>query len=227
MGLPSTRQSVTADDEERLVVGEHPRGQLVQGEGVLLGGAPEDGVQLLGPGHLVGQQIPLRAARTCGQRTRRSGSGRVGARAAPAVGRPVRAVQTVRTVQTVRAVRAVPTVRTVQCVVVRSLAGGAGAELAEMFTQVVEVVSGEIAQGALPARCGVLGGFVVLTGAARTHGVDPAAQTVRLRDQRVQRRTLGRLRCWTVRIEGGRHRVSDTGCECSVTTVAQAVGGCR
>ncbi len=49
--------------EHLLVLGEQPRRQLVQGERAVLRGAAEDAVQLVGPLHTVGEQIPLRAAR--------------------------------------------------------------------------------------------------------------------------------------------------------------------
>ena len=114
--------------EHLLVLGEQPGRQLVQGERAVLRGAAEDAVQLVGPLHTVGEQVPLRAARPAeradGRRVRQPVlGGQVGK------GSPRRDVQ------------------------VDSLA-----QLAQVRAQVVELVDGEVAQRPLPAKLRVLGG---------------------------------------------------------------------
>ncbi|CAM5650189.1 hypothetical protein SBADM41S_03314 [Streptomyces badius] len=102
-------------------------------------------------------------------------------------------------------------------------------ELAQMLAEGVQVVHGQLAQGALPAQL-----RVVLVGhdGVPPHGVHISAQSARPVDQVVdRRRARGRLWCGAVREEGGRHLVlrcrrglagSEGG---PLPTVAQAAAG--
>ena len=116
--------------QRRLVLGEEPGRQLVEGQRAVRGVAAEDPVQLVGPLHLVGEQVPLGAA------------GPAERAAARRVRRPVLR----RRASTRQAGSAA------------DVAGRSRPrELAQVGAEVVELVHGEVAQRALPAAAAVLG----------------------------------------------------------------------
>ncbi len=170
--------------EEGLVLGEDHRGHLVERHRAVLPGAPEHPVQLLGPADLVGEQVPLGAAdpgeeragaRRCGQAVRGAG-----------IGREVRVLDGLSAGLRPR----------------RHLHRHARAQLPQLGAEVVELVHGEVAQGALPP----LPRVVLVRRGVPADGVDLAAQAAGLRDQRVHRARLRRLG-GTVREQRGRHVV--------------------
>lgn len=96
-------------------------------------------------------------------------------------------------------------------------------QLSQMCAQVVEVVDGQIAQGALPAGLHI----VVVRAGVTPHGVHVPAQQAGPGDERVDRAPLGWLGDGTVREHMGRHDVLRYGrgaaraAKWTVTTVAQ------
>ncbi|BBJ45878.1 hypothetical protein SSPO_085960 [Streptomyces antimycoticus] len=75
-----------------------------------------------------------------------------------------------------------------------------------MPVQIVQLVGGELAQRTLPAHLRVVRTAQIRDGVA-ADGVEPAAEPLGLRDEGVDRVTLGRWNGGMVRGAGGRHDV--------------------
>ncbi|GAA2294822.1 hypothetical protein GCM10010234_40570 [Streptomyces hawaiiensis] len=99
-----------------------------------------------------------------------------------------------------------------------------------MFVEVVELVQGQVVQGALPALARLIRSFPLGVAAHRVH---VALEPPRLRYERVDRAARGRLGGWAVRGEVGRHdalRCGDGTTKAdggTVTTVAQPATPCK
>lgn len=103
-------------------------------------------------------------------------------------------------------------------------------QLSQMLVEVVELVQGQVVQGALPATPRVVRS--VPLGVA-PHRVHVALEPPRLRYERVDRAASGRLGGWAVRGEVGRHDALRCGDDTTkadggtVTTVAQPATPCK